>query len=274
MKKLIYSILYIVPLSFFGQNGVGINTTNPQQGVHVGGATSTVKVEGLSYPANPNNLGPGTTSRVFVDSDGDLVLGTAQNNIAILFDAENYLLDDRDPNINQIIQHGYGDGFTYAGIPRDIPNSTFTLTEPAIVEINYAVSWNIEKNANLRINDGQARAVQTLLYFRQGNYLGPVVTHDLDGNLIGGSFEIDNSTSTIGGGLGVSGQYYSNRQIAQGEIENFHNTGSDYVKLPPGTYCPMFSVQLAVSDASGAGAMKMYVGTAKDEVQIIAHYYN
>ncbi len=272
MKKYLYSLIVLIPAVFLGQ--VGIKTTNPQQGLHVGGANSTVKIDGLSYPTNPNNLGPGSSSRVFVEANGDLVLGTAQNNLAILFDAENYLKDDREPSINQITQHGYGDGYTYAGVPRDIPNSTFTLTEPAIIEINYAVSWNIEKNANQRINDGQARAVQTLMYFRSGNYLGPVVTHDLDGNLIGGAFEIDGGTSTIGGGLGISGQYYTNNELLRGETENFHNTGTDYVKLPPGTYCPMFSAQLAVSNTNGSGAMKMYLGTGNDEVQIIAHYYH
>lgn len=272
MKKYTYLIFLLIPTLSFGQ--VGINTTSPQQGVHVGGTASTVRVEGLSYPNNPNNLGPGNTSRVYVDANGDLMLGTAQANIAILFDSENYLDDESNPSINQITQHGYGDGFTYAGIPRDIPNSTFTLTEPAIVEINYSVSWLIEKNGTNRVGDGNARAVQTLLYFRQGNYLGPVVTNDLDGNVIGGSFEVSAGSSLLGGGLGISGQYYNNKHTLKGEYENFHNSGTDYVKLPPGTYCPMFSAQLAVSDASGAGAMKMYLGTGKDEVQIIAHYYN
>ena len=86
MKKYLYSLIVMIPAVFLGQ--VGIKTTNPQQGLHVGGATSTVKIDGLSYPTNPNNLGPGSSSRVFVDANGDLVLGTAQNNLAILFDAE------------------------------------------------------------------------------------------------------------------------------------------------------------------------------------------
>lgn len=272
MKTYISTLALLISTSFFGQ--VGINTTTPLQGVHVGGASSTVRVEGLSYPNNPNNLGPGNTSRVFVDANGDLMLGNAQANIAILFDSENYLNDESNPSINQITQHGYGDGFTNAGIPRDIPNSTFTLTEPAIIEINYSVTWLIEKNGTNRVGDGNARAVQTLLYFRQNDYLGPVVTHDLDGALIGGAFEISAGSSILGGGLGISGQYYNNKHSLKGEYENFHNSGTDYVKLPPGTYCPMFSAQLAVSDASSAGAMKMYIGTGNDEVQIIAHYYN
>ncbi|MGX7667768.1 hypothetical protein [Flavobacterium pedocola] len=272
MKNYTYLLIALIPFGLFAQ--VGIHTTNPQQGLHVGGGTSTVRVDGLSYPNNPNNLGPGNTTRVFVDADGDLVLGTRENNIAILFDSENYIRDEREPNINGITQHGYGDGYTFAGIPRDIPNSTFTLTEPAIIEINYSVSWNIEKNANQRVNDGHARIIQTLMYFRKDDYMGPVVTTDLDGNTIGGHFEIDSGTSTIGGGLGLTGQYYNNHELLRGETENFHNTGTDYVKLPAGTYCPMFTAQLAVSDTNGSGAMKMYLGSANDEVQIIAHYFH
>lgn len=271
MKK-IYFFFWFIPLYTMGQ--VGIKTNNPQQGLHVAGSNATVKIEGLQYPDNPNNLGPGNASRVFINAQGDLILGTAQNNIAVLFDAENYLNDVSNPSVNLVTQHGYGDGYAFAGVPRDIPNSTFTLTEPAIIEINYAVSWNIEKNASTRVSDGHSRAVQTLMYFRSGSYLGPVVTHDLDGNLIGGSFVIDNNTSSIGGGLGISGQYYTNNDSGRGETDNFHNTGTDYVKLPAGTYCPMFSAQLAVSNTSGSGAMKLYLGTGNDEVQIIAHYYH
>ncbi|HSD13260.1 MAG TPA: hypothetical protein VLB74_01285 [Flavobacterium sp.] len=271
MRKQLLLIATLIPLSFQAQ--VGIKTTNPQEGLHVGGSNSTVKVDGLNFVNNPENLGPGNSSRVFVNADGDLVLGSASTNIAILFDSENYLDDTSNSSENGVTQHGYGDGFTYAGVPRDIPNSTFTLTQPAIIEINYSVSWNIEKNGTNRVGDGNARVVQTLMYFRQGNYLGPVVTHDLDGNLIGGAFEISTGSSVLGGGLGITGQYYNNKHSLKGEYENFHNSGSDFVKLPAGTYCPMFSAQLAVSDASGAGAMKMYLGTGKDEVQIIAHYY-
>ena len=271
MKKSILTLTLLYPLFFWGQ--VGIKTTNPLQGLHVGGASSTVKIDGLSAAYNALNLGAGNTTRVFADANGDLILAPSSQNIAIVFDSENYLKDDSPPSENEITQHGYGDGFTYAGIPRDIPNSTFTLTKPAIIEINYSVSWEIEKNNVTRVGDGHARAIQTLLYFRQGSYLGPVVTHDLDGNLIGGAFEINAGSSILGGGLGISGQYYNNKQTNKGEYEKFHNNGTDYVKLPPGTYCPMFSAQLAVSDANSVGAMKMLLGRYNDEVQIIAHYY-
>ena len=150
--KTLFTLL--IPMAVFSQ--VGINTNNPQQGVHVANANAKVRIDALSAANNPLNLGTGNNSRVYVDANGDLILGTAQNNIAVLFDSENYLLDEANPSVNLITQHGYGDGYTYAGIPRDIPNSTFTLTEPAIIEINYSVSWRIEKNVTQKVYDGHA----------------------------------------------------------------------------------------------------------------------
>ena len=36
----------------------------------------------------------------------------------------------------------------------------------------------------------------------------------------------------------------------------------------------MFACQLAVGDTAGTGAVKLYLGGEKDEVQIIAYYFN
>lgn len=110
-----------------------------------------MKIEGLNSPNNTLNLGGGNSNRVFVNGLGDLVLGNATDNIEVLFDAENYLADPQvngGANSNDVIQTGEGFGFTAVGWPRLIgPGlSTFTLTKPAIVEINYSLSWgNIEK---------------------------------------------------------------------------------------------------------------------------------
>lgn len=98
------------------------------------------------------------------------------------------------------------------------------------------------------------------MYLRSGGPGGAQVINDLDGLPIGL--------------IGANGQFYTNKSLVIGERNGFHNTETDYVKLPPGTYCPMFAAQLAVSNTSGTGAVKMYCGVGNDEVQIIAHYYN
>ena len=279
MRK--YFVFAIVLINAIAFSQVGINTTTPLEELHIANPTSTVRVEGLNFPNNVNNLGNGNTSRVFVNTDGDLVLGAATNNIEIVFSPINYLEDPQTSggtNANVINQTGTGSGYTNAGYPRQLgPGlSTFTLTKPAIVEINYSLSWLIEKSGN-PIDDGHARIIQTFLVLRNGGPTGTLVSTDYEGVGI-----------TLGGALGLNGQFHSNGTVsgaaghpydgagtANDVINKYnYNTGTDYVKLGPGTYCPMFYGQCAVGNTGGTGAVKMWIGGGQDEVQIIAHYYN
>ncbi|MCW5520653.1 hypothetical protein J1N09_12435 [Aureitalea sp. L0-47] len=265
---------------------VGINTTNPQQSVHVAGSTSNVRIDGLNESNNTENLGINSTTRVYVDGEGDLVLGSESDNVQMLVDSENYLNNVENPT-SLVNQTGTAFGYEIAGYPTDFAGSTFTLTKNAIVEVNYSVSYSLYKTsgASGRIDDQHARIVQTGLYFREVTdptdpYAGPAVINDLDGIPInGGPWCIDvNASGTVcletGGLLALNGQFYANNSNRNGEYKNFWNTGTDYVKLPPGTYVALFAAQLAVGNVSGTGAVKMYLGSGADEMQIIAHYYD
>jgi len=275
MKKLYTIFIFTFCTTLFSQ--VGVNTTNPQAELHVaGGANSKIRVDGLNTPNNNSNLGVASTTPVYVDADGDLVLGTLTDNVEILFDSENYLEDVQDPT-SLINQTGGGAGFSQGGIPIGGIAISFTLTKPAIVEVNYSVSWNVGKNvtATSRIDDFRARIVQTAMYFREDNYLGTPVVNDYYGNPInGGPWCITSNCSELGGLLAINGQFYNNIIGNQGEWRNFRNTASDYVVLGPGTYTPMFAAQLAVGDTGGTGAVKLYLGVGMDEVQIVAYYFN
>ena len=274
MKKLYTIFIFTFCTTLYSQ--VGINTNNPQEELHVAGTASTIRIEGLNTPNNSSNLGTASTTPVYVNANGDLVLGTLTDNVEILFDSENYLVDVQDPTslINQV---GSGAGFSQGGIPIGGTAISFTLTKPAIVEVNYSVSWNVGKNvtATSRIDDFRARIVQTAMYFRQNNYLGAAVINDYYGNPInGGPWCITSNCMELGGLLAINGQFYNNISANQGEWKNFRNTASDYVVLGPGTYTPMFAAQLAVGDTGGTGAVKLYLGVGMDEVQIIAYYFN
>lgn len=274
--KNIYYISIICLYTTFGISQVGINTTNPQEELHLGGANSTIRVDGLNSPNNANNLGVGSTTPVYVDADGDLVLGTLSDNVEILFDSEDYLMNVQDPT-NLINQTGGGAGFSQGGIPIGGLATSFTLTRPAIVEVNYAVTWTVGKNVapNSRIDDFRARIVQTAMYFRLNNYTGAAVVNDYYGNPInGGPWCITSNCSELGGLLAINGQFYNNISDSNGEWKSYRNTASDYVVLGPGTYTPMFAAQLAVGDTGGTGAVKLYLGGEKDEIQIIAYYFN
>lgn len=274
MKKYYTLIILGLYTCLFGQ--VGVNTNNPQKELHVGGNNSTIRVEGLNTPNNPNNLGTASSTPVYVNANGDLILGTLTDNVEILFDSENYLVDVQDPT-SLINQTGEGSGFSQGGIPIGGTAISFTLTKPAIVEVNYSVTWNVGKNvtSTSRIDDFRARIVQTAMYFRQNNYLGPAVINDYYGNPInGGPWCITSNCMELGGLLAINGQFYNNIIGNQGEWQNYRNTASDYVVLGPGTYTPMFAAQLAVGNTMGTGAVKLYLGVGMDEVQIVAYYFN
>jgi hypothetical protein len=276
MKIKFYSIIAFISFVINSNAQVGINTQNPQEELHVAGPTSNIRIDGLNETNNPNNLGGNKSSKVFVNQFGDLVLGGLESNVQLLFDSDNYLRDVQNPT-SLILQTGEGDGFSQAGIPTLGLAASFTLTAPAIVEVNYSVSWNVGKNvtATSRIDDFRARVVQTGMYFRKNNYLGDPVVNDYFGNPINGySLCIASSCSEVAGMFAVSGQIYNNSSIKNGEWKSFRNTASDYVILGPGTYTPMFAAQLEVGNTNSTGAIKMYIGVENDEVQIIAHYFN
>lgn len=271
---------------------VGINTTNPQQTLDVAGANATVRVDGLNEINEPKNLGAGSTTRVYADSNGDLTLDpNGATGINLLIDSENYLFDEETPR-NRVNQVGTAFGYETVGYPTDFSASQFTLTKNAIVEINYSVSWSIYKTrtpaADNRIQDGEARIIQTGVYFRRVTdpsdpYDGPAIIYELDdatGTPInGGPWCINmNSSGTTcleyGGLVALNGQFYTNLDKDDGAYRNFKNTGSDYVRLGPGTYVAMFVGRVYVGDVNSVGAIKAFLGADNDELQIVAYYYD
>ena len=262
MKKILH-ISFILFCTYSLNAQVGINTANPQEEVHVAGATSTIRIEGLNSPNNPLNIGANGTSRVFADADGDLVLGPATSNIEVLFSPFDYLLSTED-NASCFNQTGQGSGYQIVGTPKVPGNGTsyFTLTKNAIVELNYALSWHLQKNNTRNLDDGAARIIQTY-----------VILYNMDTATIV-STNLDGSPIILGGALGLNGQFYTNNIDSDGANQIFHNVGTDYVSLSPGRYHPFFFAQVAVSSASGTGAIQICFGKGNDELQIVAHYYN
>jgi hypothetical protein len=282
MKKFITLVHILAVTGIVAQ--VGINTSNPQQEVHLAGSIENVRIDGLNATNNANNLGNGSTTRVLVDAEGDLILGTVEETtIEVFVDIENYLEDAETPG-NIVLQTGNAFGFNAVGVVRDEAQSTFTLTKTAILEINYSVTWNayhVFHHSFKRMADARARIIQSGIYFRQNDVSGPAVVNDADGIPInGGPWCIDpdsgqqNSCLEEAGLLAINGQFYKNYSDVFGAYTDFRNTATDYVKLGPGTYIAMFAARIEVYDTTGTGESRIYLGPGNDEVQIIAYYYN
>lgn len=268
MKYIFTFVLFLGgSLVMLGQ--VGIHTSNPQEALHLASPWSNIKVEGLSETNNVNNLGGVNTTRVYVNALGDLTLAPVEESIEIVLDSENYL-EDTGGRLNQT---GNGEGFAETGTPI---GGSFTLERDAIVEINYAVSWSIARNNNRRINDGRARIVQTAIAFKDAE--DELVLNDLNGNPINSPVDDCSDSPFINclatpGLIGLSGQFYTNSQDLSGAFQNFHNSATDYVRLPQGTYTACFFAQLSVENTNGVGNVRALLGTGFDTVQIIAYYY-
>ena len=285
-RSLLYTFLVCLIVSIHTNGQIGINTTNPEEDLHIAGSNSLLLIDGFNDTNNTNNNGTNSNTRIFADTNGDFVLGDASDNFFLAVNSDNYLDDVENPT-SLVNQTGNSFGYTSAGNPSDAIGSVFRLTRNAIVEINYSLSWSLydaSASPSKRIDDSRARVIQTGIYLRRVTNLfnplsGPAVTHDLDGVAInGGPWCIDlNSSGTVchetGGLLGISGQFYNNSDRRNGAYQNFTNRGTDYVKLGPGYYIAQFAAQVAVGVTSGSGASKMYLGSGDDNLQIAVHYY-
>src|SRR5690606_31451890 len=101
MKSLGLLLIFFIfgfNVELWGQ--VGINTSSPAELVHIAGAAANVRIEGLSNVSpteyNPDNLGVGSTTRVAVNAEGDLILTSASAAVGLLVDSANYLDDSEN----------------------------------------------------------------------------------------------------------------------------------------------------------------------------------
>ena len=290
MKYIILTFMLVFTLSEVISQ-VGINTANPQQEVHVAGSIENVRIDGLNETYNINNFGDDSTTRVYVNASGDLILGSlGDDGFEILVDTDNYLNNDENPT-SQISQVGTGLGYNPAGILND-PSFVFTLTDKAILEINYSVTWSIYHVQTLkkkRIDDQRSKIIQTGVYFRpvdsDGNY-GAALIVDGNNEVINGlgvnndiPWCIDTTPTgdnclEWGGLIALNGQFYNNAHKERGSYLNFKNTASDFIILDAGTYVALFAGRMEVDDTSGSGESRIYLGSGNDEMQIIAYYFN
>lgn len=161
MKKIYQPIVLCVFTCTFSSaqvSGVGLNETTPQQALHLGTSTGTIRVDGLNETNEDYNLGGTNTYPLYVDYNGDMTLynGTAYNN-----NGDDAFTDADIDDAEAIILNGDADGLDVA----KIYTFTITVNRPSLLLIKYNLSFEVFENmAEGILKDKKARRINT--YFK------------------------------------------------------------------------------------------------------------
>ena len=198
MKKIKALIIFSFAClaNIYGQ--VGINTTNPQEALHIAGSDSNVRVEGLNSSNNVKNLGGVNNYNMMVDLNGDLSLGLQSGLLRSVTKLTSPVVVQSDAD------SGLNDAELY--------QENFTLAQRALVVITYNVAIEFMSYDGLtKLKDGRAKIAHN--YF----YIG------------------DGTTADTSKAYGMTSNVYSN-YIDDGAINSVYNSHSEIISLNPGTY--------------------------------------
>ncbi len=243
---LLYLALFLCNISH-SQREVGINTTNPEEKLHISGNTSTIRIEGLNAANNPNNYGV-RTAPLYVDSNGDFSIPPSPSSSEFLYNGSNMI------SSGELIQTGT-QGQTNSDEIYTSPS--FTLSQPANVMIQYSMGFTVWNRLRTQApSDGKPKTIQNFIYIGDG------------------------TTANFTTAYAYSGQSFSNVQNPSSEfiINGFYyNTASEIVFLPAGTY----SIHLygLVSASNGVNFLKTsdsfsseYGDSSREYLKVIAFY--
>jgi hypothetical protein len=156
IKKYICVLFLINSTLFYSQvSGVGINETIPEQALHLGSQTGTVRVDGLNATNNSYNGGEvDKTYPLYVDENGDMTLETSAYNNSNGNDA--FISTDPINSELSITLAQANDG--YEAI--QITSYNFTVDRNTVLEIKYSLSIEVFQNSLLtKIRDPYARNI-------------------------------------------------------------------------------------------------------------------
>jgi len=157
--KLYYILTFIFTSTIVVNAQVGIGTTNPMQYLHIAGANSTVRIEGLNSVNNVNNDGI-NDNVIYVNRNGDLILKPSTPTALI-----NLIGVDL---VNPSVQIETPSG---SSVDTSLANGSFTTSKSGYVAIEYSLAvGSIHNPDGSSIGDGHPIIISLLVY--------------IDGNLI------------------------------------------------------------------------------------------
>lgn len=238
MKRTIttLSLLFAV---YYANAQVGINTTDPQQTLHIaGGATNTIRIDALNKTNNPSyHETSGTSLRnIAVTSDGDLILAPQMTNLV----GGDFV--DAVPAAVALTSA------TGGGVSTTLATYTFTIERRSVVFFNSSVGASFVDTAGNTLLDGKPRLAFSWLQFSSvpaGSGLSSTA-------VLTSSSAIYTPTTTTGTSV-VNGNAMLNN--------------STQAILPPGSY----TILLRASIYGGSFAFRgIFGGTSDDRLSIVS----
>lgn len=243
-SRIIFLIIFFIGVNSKAQvRGVGINEDNPQQALHLGSQTGTIRVDGLNSTNNPfNGGGVDKTYPLYVDQNGDLTLtlATFQNS------------DGSDA-----ITTSTPLASTSVSIPAatSLPNNgtrsvvilpyTITVTKPSILEVKYSISFEVLRDATTKLRSTRARRISNFYTLNQDLAITPTARRYGQAS----KCYFNNNTAIVGDPA---------INAAQG---NMFNSTTTYIPLPIGTHIIRFYGEVNCGTTNEVTLVNFGVGT-------------
>lgn len=227
-SKIILLILFFIGVNSNAQvSGVGINKDNPQQALHLGSQTGTIRVDGLNSTNNTfNGGGTDKTYPVYVDHNGDLTLRVSAYQNSDGSDA--YTTAAINGTVAITAAQSPNDGYETV----EMTSYTFTVARNTTLEIKYSLSIEVFANSSLAIiKDAHARNITNFFTLNT-----PTLTSTTRRYAPSSKCYFNFNDPTVR----PSGALDPNAGAPNAATGYIYNSGTTYINLTPGTHTLRF----------------------------------
>lgn len=241
MKKLyIMPLIILLNFTLHAQvSGVGVGTTNPQQKLHLGSQTGTIRVDGLNSTNNTfNGGGADQTYPVYADHNGDLTLKISAFQNSDGSDA--YTTAAINGTVAITTAQSPNDGYETV----EITSYTFTVARNTTLEMKYSLSVEVfQNNLFAIIKDEYARNISNFFTIDTPTLTATTRRYAPSSKCY---FNFNDPT------IKPSGAVAPSLAVPDGSTGFIYNSGTSYIILTPGTHTLRFYGTVSSGSANRA----------------------
>lgn len=234
IRKLLLLLTFLSYFNIISQTqSVGINEKVPEQTLHLGSQTGTIRVEGLDTTNNPYNGGGfDKTYPLYVDENGDMSLSLSvfQNS-----DGQDAFTTSTPFITTSIIVPSAATTPNNGTRSAVILPYTITLNRDAILEIKYSLSFEVLRSLGVNLDSDYARRISTF-------------------------YTVDEVLSATARRYGQSSKCYFSSDIVCAPGILF-NSSTTYIRLTAGTHTIRFYGEVNTGSTNDLTLVNFAIGT-------------